>query len=225
MTARSLTLVLCLGLAGGWIASACFVDRKSDTLACTVQSDCTSPRVCENGYCVVDPNGCPSACTSCDLSVSPHVCIVDGTDGNNFTCPSGVKCEITCSSGSGSKSCNDITCAAGSQCTVMCSADGACDNVTCNGKSCTVACTTGNACNNLTCGGGDNGRCNLTCAVANACNNVTCSSACACDVTCGGTNACNAISCPRAPGNNKYCTPSQSDGEPCISSATNCDKC
>ena len=221
MKARALSLLLGLTLAGVWIASACLVDRKSDLLACTVQTDCASGRVCESGFCVVDENACPSECKSCDMSVTPHICVLDGNNGASFTCPKNVHCDITCAS---ADACNNITCATGSSCTIVCSAGSACNDITCSGKSCNVMCTVANACDNVTCGGGDNGSCAIACTADGACNSVHCPSACSCAVTCGTATACGGISCPKGQGN-KYCTASQNDGEPCITTAPNCDQC
>jgi hypothetical protein len=219
MTARHLALVLVLSLGGAWIASACLVDRKSDDLKCSLPSDCTAPRVCEGGYCVVDANACPAECVSCDKSVTPHVCkLPSGTGGSNFTCPTGIACEITCT---GSSTCNNITCNTGSTCTITCTGGSSCSDVTCNGTTCNIMCIGGSACDNVTCG---SGRCIVDCSTDGSCASVHCANACACDVTCGTAAACGGILCPRLPAN-KYCTASQVDGEPCISSAPQCDKC
>ncbi len=190
-------VVIGCALAAAWISSACLVDRKSDALACSKPTDCTAPRVCEAGFCVLDPSACPTGCTSCDATMTPHVCQVTQVTGLGFTCPSGVECDITCATAN------------------------ACKNITCDpGSVCNVDCSVGNACQGITC----NGRCDLKCDTTSACQAVTCSNACACDVTCGSGD-CGTISCPREQGNT-YCTASGNNGDECEStSSPKCDSC
>jgi hypothetical protein len=221
MTNRTYVLLAISAIAGVWAGSACLVDRKSDTIACSGPTDCMAPRVCEDGFCVVDPDACPAQCVTCDMSTTPHVCMVSGTGGSSFTCPDGLKCVIDCST---SDACGNITCAPGSQCDITCSAGSACNDITCNGESCTVKCTAGNACDNVTCGGGNNGRCDLQCTASTACNSAKCLDACSCAMTCSTADACGTILCPKAMGN-MYCTESGAQGEPCITTAAMCNKC
>ena len=127
-------------------AMSCFVDRRSDTLTCTTTADCASGRTCTNGYCL-EQSGCPDHCASCDTTTTPKTCIVAGTSGDDFTCPSGFHCLVNC----GANGCGDITCSSGSQCTIVCTGNSACGTIACsNACACDVTCTSG-ACDTIHC--------------------------------------------------------------------------
>jgi hypothetical protein len=130
-----------LALAGA-LTMACFVDRKSDTLACSTAADCSDNRVCQDGYCVrQSQSDCPAHCDACNTSVTPHTCIVTSTGGSNFTCPDGFQCLINCSGGN---ACGDLTCAGGAQCVIACSGANSCGDITCSAAcACDVTCTGG----------------------------------------------------------------------------------
>jgi hypothetical protein len=130
---------------------ACTVNRKSDTIKCDTTADCTeSDHVCQNGYCVKSSDsGCPDHCSACDTTVTPHTCMVTGTGGDSFDCPSGYVCTLNCGGGSNS-ACGDITCDGNSQCVISCEGDGNCGDVTCSSAcACDVTCTS-NGCQNNT---------------------------------------------------------------------------
>lgn len=128
-------------LAAGAVlmAMSCLVDRKSDALACSTSADCSTNRTCENGYCVAQSQ-CPDHCVSCDTTSTPHVCVVADTGGDDFTCPGGYRCLVTCGAGG----CGAITCANDAQCVISCNGADACGEVTCsNACACDVTCTNG----------------------------------------------------------------------------------
>ena len=137
-------------LAGAALLAAmsCLVDRKSDTLACSTSADCATDRTCEDGYCVTQgSSGCPAHCATCDTTSTPHVCLVTDTAGDDFTCPAGFHCLITCGTGA----CGNITCAGNSQCTVSCNGANACGDITCsNACACDVSCA-GGGCQTIHC--------------------------------------------------------------------------
>ena len=188
-----------LALASACVA--CRVDRKTDLLRCATSSTCTPPRVCQQGYCVIDDGACPSRCTGgCDLSTNPPTCIVDGTGGDSFDCPSDMQCTVTCN---GTGACGDITCDQG--CVVLCTAPGACGDVSC--------------------GSSRNGDCQITCSGGGACGAVDCSNACTCDVVCAPGD-CNTNSCPSR--NGTHCTNNGTSdpGTTCSSTAqSGCGSC
>lgn len=129
-------------------AVACLVDRKSDALACETTADCSSDRVCQDGYCVkASQSDCPDHCATCNTTATPKTCIVTDTGGDNFTCPAGFACQVNCLPGR----CKDITCEGDSQCTITCTGGDACGDISCqNACACDVTCT-GNGCNALHC--------------------------------------------------------------------------
>lgn len=210
------TLALVLSLAVG---GSCLVSARSDKLACTTQADCQSPRVCEMGYCVVDDNACPSACTGgCDTS---GTCIITGQGGDSVTCPDGKKCDITCQG----NACNNIDCTGAASCTINCVGDSACNNITCGAGDCIVTCTGTSACGDVTCGtqsmGQKMGRCRVSCTGSSGCGDVTCGNTCDCVIDgCTGNGDCGALSCPRA--NGSYCTGTGANGVPCIDTTSGC---
>lgn len=208
MSARAAVLVL----AAAGLAWSCSVDRKTDKLACSSQDQCTPMgRVCEQGYCVVDPNAhfdaasdafvpvCPSACNGgCTFGGTP-TCVIQGGGGAAITCPTGFNCEI------------------------VCNGPGACGAITCSGTgSCDVTCNGGGACGALTCGPG---KCSETCNQSGACGNLSCSSSCNCNAMCAPADACATMTCPSKPGN-RYCATGGAAGAPCDSSAfQQCQSC
>ncbi|HSN27504.1 MAG TPA: hypothetical protein VLT45_14515 [Kofleriaceae bacterium] len=208
---RPSVLALILSVA---VATSCLVSARSDKLACTTTSDCTSPRVCEGGYCVVDVNACPALCDGgCGSDGS---CNITGTGGDSITCPSGKTCNITCVGGA----CGSITCTEADKCTIMCVGDSACGPITCGTADCIITCEGTNACDNITCGSRNSGRCRVGCTGTNACSNISCSNTCDCviDGCSGGT--CGALTCPRAGGS--YCTGTGNNGDPCIDTTSGC---
>ena len=177
-------------------AAACSVNRKTDQLRCTTSNDCTAPRVCESGYCVVDNGACPGRCNlGCDITTSPPTCRISETGGDNIHCPSDMHCEITCTN------------------------PGACGSIDCtDAAACTIDCNSPAACGDIDCGNNSQGQCTITCTGPNACGSITCDQACACDVSCGN-GACGTNTCPSAGGNS--CT----SGSTCSSSPSGCNSC
>jgi len=137
-------------LAGGALLAvmSCFVDRKSDSLACKTTADCASGRTCSDGYCIEQSSsGCPAHCATCDTTTTPKTCIVSDTGGDDFTCPSGYKCLVNCTA----NGCGDITCASDSQCNILCNGDSACGSIQCsNACACDVTCN-GGSCGTIHC--------------------------------------------------------------------------
>lgn len=194
-------------LALAWIAvlvlsvtGSCSVSHRSGDYACTVQTDCTAPRTCDNGFCVVPAgtpidghpasdgtqhvdakmppnpdapvNTCPGQCTSCDLG--QHTCKIECNNSGNCAgpvdCPPGFDCTVVCGT---SNSCrNGVTCADNNACTVICSGQSTCRNITCG-----------------------NGPCDVQCSGPGSCRGVSCGGSCACDVTCGSSAFCDGVTC------------------------------
>lgn len=209
------TLALLLSVA---VATSCFVSTRSDSLACKVTTDCQSPRVCENGECVVDMSACPDVCNlGCGSDGS---CNINGTGGDNITCPAGKTCTINCTGAN----CGSITCTNAAKCTINCVGDSACNNITCGAADCIVTCNGASACNDVTCGvqqaGTKKGRCRVECVGPSACGNVSCGNTCDCVVD-GCTNGtCGTLVCPRVGGS--YCTGTGNNGDPCIDTTSGC---
>ena len=226
-----------VGTAIGVTASlwSCSVDRKTEGLACTSQAQCTPMgRVCEQGYCVVDPNVkfdaaidayvpdapvCPLICNGGCVFGTTASCSIHGTGSGDIKCPTGYHCTITCDSGS---ACGGIDCTSAAACNVMCTTDQACGNVTCGSASCTVACTTtgsaGSACGDISC---TSGSCDATCVGSSACGSISCTGAGACSANCsGGLMACGSLTC----GTGK-CTQTCTDVGACgnLSCASSCN--
>src|SRR3954466_3416062 len=95
------------------VVVSCSVSHRSGDYTCTRQSDCATPRLCEQGFCVVPdgvpidgpPGGkdgkhdvCPNICSSGDLIAG--TCMIDGGAGANCSsavvCPPGFDCTIDC---------------------------------------------------------------------------------------------------------------------------------
>lgn len=219
MKPHVLALILSTAVAG-----ACLVSSRSDGLACKVTSDCKAPRVCEAGYCVVDPNACPTDCNGgCDLTANPPTCTINGAGGASVTCPPGHHCDITCSG----SACANINCAGAASCTIMCTGTNACHNVMCGAADCLLTCSGTAACNDIMCGvaqtgGGKDGRCRVSCTGSPGCGDVTCTNACDCVIDgCTGTGECGVLACPKATGNT-YCTGTGTNGVPCIDTTSGC---
>jgi hypothetical protein len=162
---------------------SCSISHRSGDYACTMQSECATGRLCVGGFCVLSStidapggngdgphadsnNGCPAACTSCNVAAR--------------------SCTIDCSMGGCS---GPVTCPTGYNCNIQGNTDGACRNgVDCqNGASCVVSCTGANSCRGVQCG---DGLCNVACIGTSSCRNVACNSSCKCDVACTGTSSC-----------------------------------
>ena len=139
---------------------ACFVHRPSEDFECASQSDCTNPRVCQNGFCVAQ--NCPSDCTSCNEAA--RTCQVDCTSANqcgSIDCPSGWSCTINCTGGN---ACQDIVCRTDSKCRVTCNGTDACETLYCgNACACDQSCTPADACNAPTCPSFGNGTNQVDC--------------------------------------------------------------
>lgn len=212
---RPSVLALLLSIA---VATSCFVNTRSDKLACSMTTDCQSPRVCEHGECVIDDNACPDVCTGgCGSDGS---CNVIGSGGDSITCPQGKTCNISCSG----DACGSITCTNAEKCTIMCIGDNACHNITCGAGDCIITCDGTNACNDVTCGvqqgGTKMGRCRVGCTGTAACGDITCSNTCDCVVDgCAGGD-CGLLVCPRV--NGSYCTGTGTNGDPCIDTTSGC---
>ena len=219
-----LAVVLATAVGVTWLTGACLVSTRSDALACKTQADCQSPRVCEGGYCVIDENACPSVCDGgCDLNASPPTCRITGSGGDSVTCPTGHHCDITCSG----DACGSVSCTGAASCTINCTGTDACGNITCGAADCVITCSGTSACNAINCGvattgSSNNGRCRVSCSGTDGCGNVSCSSACDCVIDgCTSPGDCGLLSCPKATGNT-YCTPTGSNGMPCIDTVSGC---
>jgi hypothetical protein len=190
-----------VGLVGliGLSTPGCWVHRKSDELACNDSTDCQHGGTCDRGYCVGGTQGCPSPCTSCDLT--DRTCQIDcgGRSCGNMHCPPGFDCTFHCNS---SGACGAIDCAAARGCDIECSGPGACLQINCGPAQCSVSCS----------GSG-------------ACPSIDCVSSCACDVSCGNTTACPSMSCPTVFGTGDHCTRNGSAGSRCDSNPSGCDTC
>lgn len=198
---KAFAIVLSLAMFGlaALSATSCLVNRRSETYACTSNSDCDNDRSCENGYCVEDP--CPSPCSSCDLT--------DRT------------CQIECSA---NKPCGDVKCPVGFRCTIQCSNANACGNIDCaEGNGCDITCGGGLSCQGINCGAN---ACDITCNGTAACPSIDCANSCKCDVDCSNTtNSCPSISCPLSTAG-KPCNQDGVPGEVCDSTAgPACSKC
>lgn len=203
---RGLAIAVVAGVAiAVW---SCTVNTKTDKLACTVQADCSGGRVCESGFCVIDPNAKLDAAIDIDAAVCPPAC-----DSCDF--PSGT-CMITGTGGA-------VTCPASWHCNIVCTSTGACGAVTCtDAAACDLTCTGSGACQDLTCG---DGRCTQICQGSGACGNTSCASSCKCDVTCSPVfGACGTMTCPVKA--NKNCTDSMIPGGACNSTVSpQCHSC
>lgn len=192
-------------------AGSCSLSHRSGDFTCVTQADCSSGRICSDGFCVAsqldsgvktdapstgDANGCPAQCTSCNTTTKS--CTIDcalnsGACNQAITCPTGWDCNIACSIGSSCR--NGINCL--------------------NSKSCTITCSGAQSCKTLNCGPG---RCNVDCSGDGSCRDVSCGLSCACDVTCHPNSLCSNLTC-KAP----QCKLLPPGG--CTSLAAGCNTC
>ena len=204
---KTALLVLAVVLAG------CSINHRSGDFACVKNSDCSTGRVCDNGFCIVsgsidaprndapkgsggDAQGCPTGCTSCNMSQKTCTidCSLPGSNCNNqVTCPTGYKCDVQCKTDSSCRS--GVNCDGASQCTVECGGRNSCRNVQCGPARCDIMCSGQSSCQDT----------------------IRCNNSCACDVTCTGVGACqNFPSCTSA-----ACTTVGG----CTSVPANCNSC
>jgi hypothetical protein len=202
MKAFAILLVLVVFGLGALSTTSCLVTRRSEDFACNTNSDCTSDRTCEKGYCVQGAQAaCPSPCSSCDLTAKT--------------------CKIECGA---SLPCGAVQCPAGFACTIRCSNANACGDIDCAaGSGCDITCGGTNSCRSINCGASV---CNINCSGQSACPSIDCASSCKCDVSCNNTtNVCPSITCPMS-ALGKPCNQDGVAGEVCDSSAgPACAKC
>ena len=160
----------------GSVIVACFVDRPSEDLTCSDDSQCTEFvefRSCVSGYCVV-PN-CPDDCTACNESAM--TCQIDCTAADDcagdITCPTGWTCTVNCV---GDGACNNIECQSGAKCTIACTGDKACGDIRCSSAcQCDLDCV-GTACDSRSCpvigNGGNQVRCTSDGTTATDCDST-----------------------------------------------------
>jgi hypothetical protein len=226
-------------LAIAWLSSvlfiaSCSLNHRSGEYSCTLQSDCTTPRVCEDGFCIV-PAGTPIDAPTTTQHDGP----VSGIDANvpphpdapvQVTCPSqctscdlqAMSCRIECNA-SNNFCTNEVVCPPGYDCSVGCNSTKACSNgVVCTGTtSCTITCGGSQSCKNITCG---DGPCDVTCNGPGSCHNVNCEGSCACDVSCTGVSTgtsgqtCQGVTCSAI-------TCGNLGGSGCSSQDFGCDTC
>ncbi|HLL22163.1 MAG TPA: hypothetical protein VK427_08525 [Kofleriaceae bacterium] len=111
---------------------SCFVDRRSDELACDMDADCDGDSECDDGVCV--PLSCPNVCDSCaDGKRCVISCNGPNECRNGVVCPSGYSCAIACT-----QDCGPIRCELG--CTVSCQVNADCGPISC-GADATCTCT------------------------------------------------------------------------------------
>lgn len=162
------------------VTSSCSIHHRSESYACTTNTDCDSGRICDNGFCIVagsidapkgdgrppDGQNCPEPCTTCNTTQKT--------------------CTINCMTANCTSS---VTCPAGYRCDILCNTDNACRNgVNCQQSlSCNVECSSKQACQNVSCG---TGPCDVACTGEQSCRNVLCGASCACDVVCTGLQSC-----------------------------------
>ena len=118
-------------------ALSCFVDRRSDELACNVDADCADldgDRECIDNVCVTAQ--CPAICDDCDPGrICKITCSQPNECRNGVACPSGYHCELTCN-----EDCTPVTCVSAESCVVTCNGMADCGPLTCGMASpCTCA--------------------------------------------------------------------------------------
>lgn len=219
-------LAFAWGLLVAIAAVNCSVSHRSGDYACTKQTDCASPRVCTDGYCVV-PGDVPIDAPMTEPKDGTVVITPDAPkpppDSNTMSvCPAAcTECDITaktCKIDCGSGNCGGaVQCPVGYDCTINCSAPNSCRNgVFCTGDSaCTILCNGSGTCRNVACG---NGPCDIECTGQGSCRGITCGQSCACDVSCGDGSTCQQITCSNGP----LCSDFQGG---CDSTNTGCDTC
>ena len=195
-------------LALAWIAAlaltivvSCSVNHRSGDYACTLQSDCTGGRTCQDGFCAFPPGTVPDGPVAGDGSVVHDGKPNPNPDGNPTTCPTQCTscdlgahtCKIECNN---SGNCtNVVVCPPGFDCTINCGTSNSCRNgVTCptDGSACNVVCSGVSTCRDVQCGPG---KCDVQCTGSNSCRAIACDSSCACDVMCAPGALCDAVSC------------------------------
>ena len=184
ISASGVIVGVAVGLA--LVAASCGITHRSGDYACVKQSDCSTGRTCQDGFCVLQvledggmkmdggsgSNGCPAGCTSCN--VAQHMCDIN--------------CQSTSCSG-------QVTCPAGYHCTIECDQQNSCRNgVNCrNALSCALTCSGQSSCIGVECG---QGPCDVQCTGAESCQEVSCGTSCACDVVCTNPTSCaSGITC------------------------------
>jgi hypothetical protein len=172
------------GILGSALIAACFIERPSENLDCSVTADCESlgaDRRCVDGFCVV-PN-CPADCSSCNETM--RTCLVECSDADDcdtsISCPSGWTCTINCN---GDSACNDIVCNSGARCTITCNGAGSCGDVNCDSAcQCDVTCAAG-ACDSTSCPTRGNGANQVHCTedgtVSTPCDSARAASCASC---------------------------------------------
>ncbi|MBC7974013.1 MAG: hypothetical protein H7138_03440 [Myxococcales bacterium] len=193
---------------------SCSINHRSTDFLCERTSQCSTDRVCSDGFCVLrrpvdagveidaplpppPPRDaavvCPEQCTSCDTDAMS--CTVDCARGGDvcdrpIVCPEGWTCDIKCTTRG---SCNSgIDCTDAKSCSIGCVGPNTCNTIACDTSNCSIDCIGENSCTNVDCG---SGKCDLLCTGGQACEKVDCSRACACDVDCG-LNDCLGVTCP-----------------------------
>ncbi|MGE0872836.1 MAG: hypothetical protein AB7P03_30050 [Kofleriaceae bacterium] len=203
-----------LGIAsvGALAIASCSIDHRSGELQCTSQSDCTSDRVCRDGYCVggggnprdavadssaPDALLCPPQCSSCNLAAKSCTidCAVTSCTGNAaIVCPVGWACNVTCSVQSSCR--NGVVCAGATACKVQCSGVASCRNVQCGMGPCEVSCTGPQSCRGVACG--TSCACDVDCEITAdcedvSCTNIACTSIGGCRSSQFGCNTCDSV--------------------------------
>ncbi len=213
------------------IAVSCSVNHRSGDYVCTKQSDCMSPRVCEEGFCIV-PDSVPIDAPPGPPPTDAPMTMVDGKinptpDAPADVCPpqctscdpNAHMCRIEC--GAANNNCsNEVVCPPGYSCDIGCNTAGACKNgiVCTDATACTISCGGTSSCKNIECG---DGPCDITCSGPSSCHGVDCGSSCACDVACTGASSTGGPVCQ-----NVICSALQcSDGAGCSSQNIDCNTC
>lgn len=174
------------------VVFSCSISHRTNDYACTSTADCNSGRVCSDGYCVVNgtelvdaftppkdgqnnhpdapnTNGCPDACTSCDVSTKQCTidCNVDGSNCNDqVVCPAGWDCDVKCDTDNSCRA--GVACAGTTGCKVECTGRGSCEDVQCGTSRCEVDCIGSQTCRSA----------------------IECNQSCGCDVKCTGNQSC-----------------------------------
>lgn len=207
-------LAAATALAIAALAAACSINHRSGDFTCQTQADCSSNRVCVEGFCVLATldggtpgtandapspggdaaiTGCPAQCSSCNLTqktCAVNCTLVPALCKQAVTCPAGWSCDIVCA---GDNACSSVDCTAGTSCTITCSGQASCQSVDCGASACNVVCQ---------------GR--------DSCRGIDCQSSCACDVNCQ-----NATSCLPKP----MCPPTCMSPDGCSSQSPACNTC
>ena len=176
--------IIAIVIAIAAASTSCSINHRSDQYACTVNTDCSGGRICDNGFCIVPGSqidapkppgdgprdgstGCPAPCTTCNTAQKTCTvnCQATNCTNNSITCPPGYKCDILCNVDNACR--NGVDCRMAASCNIDCSGKQACAGVQCGSGPCDVGCT-----------GPD------------SCRGVACNNSCACDVVCTGNQSC-----------------------------------